>query len=219
MLRVVLLAADPDITAKAWRALASTPGVRVAGHVHSLAEAQAMAGDEPEVVLVDLESCGDGELALLRGLAAHWPDAGILAITANATAQDLFAAVAAGARGFLLREDFLKDCVKPVFAVNDGGSPLSPRLVRELLTRFREVRRSRVPESAPEPALPPAALSGRQGDVLGLLSRGFTYREIARLLGVTEWTIGSYCKRVYRRLDVRSRSEAVFEAHKLGLLR
>jgi DNA-binding NarL/FixJ family response regulator len=102
-----------------------------------------------------------------------------------------------------------------------GGSPISPLIARQLLKRFQP--RAVLPGgSSPGPASneagPEANLSARETEVLGLIAKGFNFAEIARLLGVSPHTITAHVKKIYQKLAVHSRAEAVYEATKMGLL-
>ena len=98
-----------------------------------------------------------------------------------------------------------------------GGSPMSPLIARKVLTR---VRRQEAPaaEPAAAPASPDVVLTKREAETLDLIARGYTYEEVARLLAVSLSTVQTHIRGIYGKLAVNSRGEAVFEAHKLGLL-
>jgi len=113
-----------------------------------------------------------------------------------------------------------------------GGSPISPPIARYLLRRFRDGERGEASGQAqaatePEPdkadATPTGAedihLSAREHEVLSLAVRGFAYREIAELLGVSAHTVTTHVRRIYRKLSVRAKSEAIYEALQLGIVK
>ena len=123
-------------------------------------------------------------------------------------------ALEAGALGYLLKDgtaEYIGDSIMDMLA---GGSPISPAIARHLLRRFRGdapadgVRSDDVPR-----------LSERESEVLRLIVKGFTYAEIADLLGVSSHTVTSHVRGIYRKLEVHSRSEAVYEALQLGLVK
>jgi DNA-binding NarL/FixJ family response regulator len=100
-----------------------------------------------------------------------------------------------------------------------GGSPMSAPVARYLLKRFAAPEPAAV--AAPAPAPPPPgtpALSSREREVLGFIVKGFTYGEIARLTGLSAHTVATYVRRVYGKLEVHSRGEAVYEALASGLV-
>jgi DNA-binding NarL/FixJ family response regulator len=97
-----------------------------------------------------------------------------------------------------------------------GGSPISPPIARHLLSRFRA---GEPPAAEPAPAGDPPRLSDREREVLMLIVKGFSYAEIANLLGVSAHTVTTHVRGIYKKLEVHSRGEAVYEALALGLVK
>ena len=95
-----------------------------------------------------------------------------------------------------------------------GGSPISPLVARQLLKRFRPEDKP----AGPTPELQAPAMTHRESEVLALIAKGFNFAEIARLLEVSPHTINAHVKKIYQKLAVHSRGEAVYEAGKMGLL-
>jgi DNA-binding NarL/FixJ family response regulator len=124
------------------------------------------------------------------------------------------AAIEAGALGYLLKDgtpDYIAGSILDMLA---GGSPISPPIARYLLKRFRSLETT--------PGTPPVRLprlSEREREVLGLIVKGFSYAEIARLLGVSAHTVTTHVRSIYGKLEVHSRGEAVYEALQLGLVK
>lgn len=217
MVDVVVVDDDPDFARRVGNALARSGNARMVANPGTVHDAlKVLEGITPDVLLVDIGLPDASGIEVIRHAAGRFPDCDILVITVFGDPQSVLAALEAGATGYLLKNDVNKDYVAHIEDLRSGGSPMSPTIARQLLRKFQQVLQS---EGATEDAEEAGGISDRQKEVLGLLSRGYTYREIAGLLGVSEHTIGTYCKRVYRRLQVTSRSEAVFEARKLGLLR
>lgn len=115
-----------------------------------------------------------------------------------------------------MKDDTEADLAQHVLSLHAGGSPMSPIIARQLLVRWQ----SRSPD-APAAAAAPAgeALSPRESEVLNLIARGFTYAETAVRMGVLLSTVQSHVRNIYGKLDVHNKTEAVFEARQLGLLR
>ena len=104
--------------------------------------------------------------------------------------------------------------------MKDGGSPISPMIARRVLAKYRGPREAPPAAAQPVPAAPGGrALSPREQEVLELIARGFSYADIARLKHVTVHTVKSHIKSLYGKLAVNSKSEAVYEATQMGLLR
>lgn len=117
-----------------------------------------------------------------------------------------------GARGNLLKDAEPPDISRSVLDLLAGGSPISPSIARHLLARFQEPASSAWAESEGP------RLTEREREVLELVVKGLAYGEIAKVLGVSWNTASTHVRRIYRKLEVRSRGEAVFEALQLGLV-
>jgi DNA-binding NarL/FixJ family response regulator len=125
----------------------------------------------------------------------------------------------AGARGYLLKDGTEEDLATHIRALHAGGSPMSPLIARQLLARWQGTQRPSAPRmpSAPQSTVEP--LSPRETQVLDLIARGFTYSEIAGQLLVSVTTVQTHVRNIYGKLGVHSKTEAVFEARHVGLLR
>ena len=177
--------------------------------------AAALAGLEsaaPDVLLVDLGLPDVSGLEVVRFAAARRPDCDILVISMFGDEANVLAALEAGARGYLLKGSLARDITIDIRDLRDGGSPLSPIIARQVLKRLQAPPR-------PTPAAPEECrLSGREGEILNAIARGFSYAETAQMLGIGVSTVHSHLKRIYGKLAVHSKTEAVFEANRLGLL-
>lgn len=165
----------------------------------------------PDVMLVDLGLPDMAGTALIRSLRSRWPDCDILVITMFGDDDSILESIEAGATGYLLKDESLDQLGDAIAEIDAGGAPMSPVIARKVLDR---VRFPSSPEAAREGAESP--LSRREAEILDLMARGYTYAEVARLLSLAVSTVQSHIKRIYAKLEVRSRSEAVFEAQKMG---
>jgi len=166
----------------------------------------------PDVLLVDLDLPDGSGLDLIRHVAARSDTCNIMVITVFGDERHVIESIEAGASGYLLKDSLPADFIERIRVLHAGGSPISPVIARQLLTRF--VGNSAGPATSEVPEL-----SEREHSVLNLVTKGFTYQEIAGLLRVSPHTVLTYVKRIYRKLQVSSKTEAVYEARKLGLLR
>ena len=144
------------------------------------------------------------------------PDVEVMVISVFGDEQRVVTALKAGATGYLLKDDPSSEIGAAISQLLQGGSPISPAIARYLIRVFR-------PTESPEQAPPPIVDSGidlttRELEVLQLAAKGFSYGEIARMLGISGATVSSYTKKIYGKLAVHSRSEAVYEASRLGLI-
>lgn len=211
--RVLIAEDDGPTRDRLAAAVASDPALAVAGSVGTLGEAlQAVRREAPEVLLVDLGLPDGSGLDLIREARRLAADTQALVITVFGDERSVIAAIEAGARGYLLKDGAPDDVCAAVHQLLAGGAPISPVIARHLLRRL-----------APEPPPPAEAdvprLSAREVEVLELVVKGFTFPEIAGLLGISTHTVTTHVRRIYRKLEVRSRSEAVYEAVQLGLVK
>ena len=209
--RVQLVEDDEETRDRIARALRSEPRFELTGAASNCAELRRLLADStPDAVLVDLGlPDGDGT-ALIREIRERAPRAEVMVITVFGDERTVLSAIEAGARGYLLKDGTDEEIVRAVLDLLRGFSPISPAIARHLL------RRLQVDAPAAGPA--PPHLSTREREVLDLLARGFRNAEIANALGITTHTVTGYVRQLYRKLEVGSRGEAVFEAVHLGLL-
>lgn len=216
--RVALLEDDRDTREFFESCVLAHPLLELVGAFATLEQSlRWFEGETADVLLTDL-SLPDGHgLALIREVARSHPACEILVVSVFGDEDSVLACVEAGAVGYVHKDSRPADVAQVILDVKQGASPISPMIARKLLERLRR--------RAPEPAAPerPAvaaeiALTPRESDVLELVARGYAYAEIARLRGVSMHTVQTHIKNLYAKLAVHSRSEAVFEASRMGLL-
>jgi DNA-binding NarL/FixJ family response regulator len=173
----------------------------VVGEASDVDEAVArIPGARPDVVLLDVHLPGGGGVEVLRRVVAAQPDVRFLALSVSDAPEDVIAVIRAGARGYVTKSitgDDLADAVERVAA---GDAVFSPRLAGFVLDAFAG---DRVPEVDPELD----ALTAREREVLRLIARGYTYKEIARDLVLSVKTIESHVSAVLRKLQLSNRYE------------
>jgi DNA-binding NarL/FixJ family response regulator len=128
--------------------------------------------------------------------------------------RHVIASIEAGAAGYILKDSLPDEFVALITQLRAGGSPISPLIARQLLRRFQH--KEELVGVATDPQS--AGLTHRESEVLALIAKGFNFGEIARLLIVSPHTITAHVKKIYQKLAVHSRGEAVYEASKMGLL-
>ena len=171
---------------------------------------RALERYRPKLLLVDL-GLPDGEGTQLIAMAAKMePRPEVLVISSLGDESHVVRALEAGASGYLLKDETPEAIGVAALKVLDGESPISPAIAVHLLKRFR-------PVAAPTPQDHP--LSDREVDILKLIAKGLRHDEVADTLGLRYSTVVSYVRDIYRKLAVHSRTEALFEARQLGLLR
>jgi len=228
--RVAIIEDEPELRLRFERILRAEDWLDVTGAVSDAAGGRALIERRTaDLYLIDLGlPDGDG-LDLIRLASGLQPDADLLVVTVFGDDAHVMAAIEAGATGYLLKDTAPVELLKWIRTLRDGGSPLSPVIARRLLQRFRAdeagarvaapARGSAPAASGAPPAPADSPLSARETEVLQLLAKGLSYAEIGGLLGISAHTVTQHIKHIYRKLSVRSRGEAVFEATQLGLLR
>jgi DNA-binding NarL/FixJ family response regulator len=212
MIRIAIIEDDPVMLEKLEAAIAAAEGLMTVGTAQNCAAGRGLieAGGY-DVLLCDLGLPDGSGIDLIRLEAGKGRDTDILVITLFADQGKLLATIRAGARGYLLKDESIDDCIQAIRDIRRGGSPISPIIARQLLGEIR-------PEAPHPETLPVSPLSERESEVLNLLARGFSYAECAEILHVSANTIGTHVKGIYRKLEVNSRAEALFEASSQGIL-
>jgi DNA-binding NarL/FixJ family response regulator len=217
--RVALVEDDAGTRDRLCLAMAQSPALELVFAAATAGEIGAWLRDgRPDVLLVDLglpDGSGFEVIEWCRQLA---PSAEIMVITMFGDEAHMIRAFEAGARGYLLKDGTEDDLSRHVLQLHAGGSPMSPIIARQLLTRMAPKAAPPAASAVPGPATASHSLSPRETEVLALVSRGYTYPELTRLLGVSLSTIQTHVKSIYSKLAVHSKTEAVFEARQLGLL-
>jgi DNA-binding NarL/FixJ family response regulator len=160
----------------------------------------------PEVVLMDIEMPGTDGIATTGIVSRVWPDIEVLMLTVFEDEARVFAAVQAGASGYLLKDTRAEDVVAAVIELRTGGAPTSPLVARKLMAYIRE---SEAQAAHGDAAVAAFALTPREREVLACLVDDHTEAEIADDLGISAHTIRSHVKNLYAKLQVHSRAQAV----------
>jgi DNA-binding NarL/FixJ family response regulator len=159
---------------------------------------------KPEVVLMDINLPGINGVECVRKLKALLPKTQVMMLTVYEDTQNIFNALAAGANGYMLKRTPTKELIEAIREVHRGGSPMTTHIARLVVQSFQK----------PVAAAPPAGgelseLSEREQQVLDLLVQGLIYKEIADKLNIGYETVHTYIRRIYEKLQVRTRTEAV----------
>ena len=156
--------------------------------------------DQPDVVLMDINLPALSGVECVRQLRPLLPRTQFLMLTVYEDADHIFAALAAGATGYLLKSTRREDLLTGIQQVVTGGSPMSSGIARKVVQSFAKT-------DAPRSDL--ETLSPREQSVLSLLAQGLLYKEIADSLAISVPTVNTYIRRIYEKLHVRSRSQAI----------
>lgn len=177
-------------------------GLKCVGSHATVEEALERVPDEnPSVVLMDINLPGGmSGIEGVRRLKPVMPDTQFLMLTVYEDTDHVFEALSAGATGYLLKQTRRAELLDSIKDVHAGGSPMTSNIARRVVRAFHR-------EESGE--LESAKLSQREREVLELLARGFLYKEIMDSLGVSRGTLNTYVRRIYEKLHVRSRAQAV----------
>ncbi len=213
---IVVVEDDTPLRETLCAAINAQPGMHVAASFDRFSSAMAWLPHQPvDVLLTDLGLPDGSGIDLIKACAASHPQCDIMVITMFGDEKNVLASIEAGAVGYILKDTDQLDVARFIADLRQGGSPMSPLVARKLLTRAQPT--AQVPASLATAAH--IKLTPREHEALDLIARGYTYGEIASLLAVSVNTVQTHIKNTYTKLSVHSRSEAVFEAQKLGLLR
>jgi DNA-binding NarL/FixJ family response regulator len=194
-----MLVEDHALVRSAIRQTLSVPGIEVIAEAESAEDALGIVMEHrPDVMLVDIDLPGMSGVHLVRELAPRLPDVEIVMLTGSARREDLVAAVRSGASGYLTKDMSPDGLVRAVLGIRSGDLPMPRRLARELL---REVSSGPAHTSS-------GGMSSREAEVLELVDRGLTDREIAEALGISPRTVGRHVGTILAKLGARNRREA-----------
>ncbi|MCE2679214.1 MAG: response regulator transcription factor [Burkholderiales bacterium] len=164
-----------------------------------------------DVLLVDLGLPDRSGLDVISFASGAHPNCDIMVITVFGDESHVLKSIAAGATGYLIKESSASELLHHIETLRAGGSPISPVIARQLLTKMRPAQQA--PASANS-----RKLSEQEIKVLNYIAKGFAVAEIGELMKLSAHTISTYVKRIYRKLSVNSKTEAVFEGGLLGLI-
>jgi len=171
------------------------------------------------VVLVDIGLPDGSGVELIGWLQAHHPGVPAVVISAWRTEEIIFAALRAGAIGYLLKERDDIELGIALRSIEQGGAPIDPSIARHILAWLATHQPLPAEAAVQTSGKAPAALTRRERKILELVSQGLSNRDMAESLSISRLTVECHTKNIYRKLAVSSRTEAVFEGRRHGLLR
>lgn len=199
--RVSIIEDDDETRRILTGIIAGAPDLElVSTYPHCAPAIEKIPADKPDVVLVDINLPDINGVEAVRQLKPQLPGAQFLMLTVYEDPDHIFAALAAGATGYLLKGTRRTELLAAIAQIVGGGSPMSSGIARKVVQSFSRA-------AAPNSELD--ALSPREQAVLDLLSKGHLYKEIADSLGVSVPTISTYIRRIYEKLQVHSRTQAI----------
>ena len=192
------------------RMIGRAEGFQCLGDYGSAEDAlEAIPKNPPNVVLMDINLPGMNGVECVRKLKQLLPTTQVVMLTAYEDTENIFNSLAAGASGYLLKRSKSAEILEAIRDVQNGGSPMTTHIARKVVQSFQASAAAAAQAVAVEPS---EELSPREQEVLDLLSQGFMYKEISDKLGISFETVRTYIRRIYEKLHVRTRTEAVAKA-------
>lgn len=198
---IALVEDDPSLRKILAETLAGSPGWELAGiFADSEAALLAIPAKPPKVVLMDIQLPGLSGIECVARLKKTCPDVQVMMVTVYDNNDRIFEALAAGATGYLLKRDVPDKLIQSLEELLDGGSPMSGAIARKVVQHFRKTPPSENQDHN---------LTPRETEILNHLVNGSLYKEIASDVGIGYETVKTHVRRIYFKLQVRTRTEAV----------
>lgn len=214
----VVIVEDDAVTRKSLcLAIESDPGLKLLDAFDSVQPALAwLETSSPDVLMTDLGLPDGSGIEIIHACRHHHPDTDIMVVTMSSDEANVLACIEAGAAGYVLKDAGKMDIARAVLDLRAGGAPMSPAIARMVLAKVRDNKK---PAAAPATEdVDATSLTKREATILDLIAQGETYGDVAKRLSVSVGTVQTHIKNIYGKLAVHSRGEAVFEAHRRGLL-
>ena len=210
-LRLLIADDHPAFRAGLRLLLESLDDVEVVGEAATGAEAVELAVEHlPDVVVMDLQMPGVGGIEATRAIVARAPEVNVLVLTMFEDEDSVFAALRAGARGYVLKGAGQEELARAIRAIASGEAIFSPAIATRVIDFFSRSRDDQPPQAFPE-------LTDREREVLGLIAEGLPNPEIMRRLVLSPKTVRNHVSNILAKLQVRDRSEAIVRAREAGL--
>ncbi len=212
----VMVVEDDIVTRRLLcNAIELEPSLSLSAAFGSVAEAQKyLEHTLIDLLLTDLGLPDGSGLSVIRTCHQLSPQADIMVITLSSDEDQILACIEAGASGYVLKESGHINILRSILELRSGGSPISPVIARKVLARMRRYAADSDFSDASEDAM----LTRRESAILELISRGGTYAKVAQALGISVGTVQTHVKHIYAKLSVHSRTEAIIEAQRRGLI-
>lgn len=215
MIKVVLCDDQVIVTEGLQVILDSDPEIDVVAIGHDGAEAiELVEKHQPQIVLMDLKMPGMNGIQATRHISSHFPDVYVLVLTTYDADEWVFDAIRSGASGYLLKNTPPKDLIKAVKQLLSGQTPVDPEVAGKLFKHVNQAE-SRIASSASAEL---DTLSEREHEVLSLMAKGLSNKDIAGQLFLSEGTIRNYVSSIFSKLDVNDRTQASIIAVRYGLV-
>ena len=208
----IIIADDHTLLRDGLRALfASISDIEVVGEAETGTEVIAKAAQlQPDVILMDIQMPDVNGIQATRQIVAKYPSIGIIVVTMYKDDDSVFAAMRAGARGYILKGADQDEMLRAIRAVASGEALFGPEIATRLVNFFSSSQADLSPQAFPE-------LTSREHEVLELIARGFNNQAIANRLSISEKTVRNHISNIFNKLQVVDRAQAIVKAREAGL--
>lgn len=218
-IQVLIVEDDPELLHRFSAVITGAPDMLLIGAVSSgCAGLSLLATRCPDVALIDLGLPDMDGTELVRQIRTSCPLADVLVVTMFADDRHVLHSIEAGASGYLLKDSSDLRLLDGIREVRAGGAPISPSIARKVLKQLSMAQAELRVAKPDDQAAEPSPLTSREHDILSLIAKGLSFNEVAEQLDISVFTVVTHVKKIYRKLEVHSRGEAVFEARQSGWL-
>lgn len=216
-IKVIFVENDPNVRLRLQRAISGLADIHEIGSAATYREADALVSQfKFQMLIVDLDLPDGFGLDLIRRTAANMPEVDIMVLANANDDPHVVSAIESGATGYVLKTEIENSLVSSIRLLAAGGSPVSPEVAKSVLRALRTYTTHTI-EKTTAP-IQPNPLSERETEILQLLAKGMSFNEIGDILTISPHTVTAHIKKIYRKLQVHSRGEAVYEAAQMGLI-
>lgn len=216
-IKVIFVENDPNVRLRLQRAISGLADIHEIGSAATYREADALVSQfKFQMLIVDLDLPDGFGLDLIRRTAANMPEVEIMVLANANDDPHVVSAIESGATGYVLKTEIENSLVSAIRLLAAGGSPVSPEVAKSVLRALRTYTTHTI-EKTTAP-IQPNPLSERETEILQLLAKGMSFNEIGDILTISPHTVTAHIKKIYRKLQVHSRGEAVYEAAQMGLI-
>lgn len=216
-INVIFVENDPSVAFRLEKTLGGLSDIHVIGSAATRREADASLSQfKFQMLLVDLALPDGFGLDIIRRMAVNHPDIDIMVLADTNDDPHIVSAIESGATGYVLKSEIENNLISAIRLLAAGGSPVSPTVAKSVLRALRTYTSHTIEKSTV--SMQPNPLSERETEILQLLAKGMSFNEIGDILTISPHTVTAHIKKIYRKLQVHSRGEAVYEAAQMGLI-
>lgn len=204
----IAIVEDNTITRKTLKLLLSGQDSIQSVETYSSAEEFLLQPPDsrPDILMVDLDLPGMHGTELIQNVKRMMPETEIIVHTVFEDRENVFAALKAGASGYVLKGNSPKELIDSLHNLSLGGAPMTPKIARKVLTEFQQSHADENP------------LSARESNIVRCIEQGLSYKEIAEQLFISPHTVHTHIKNIYEKLQSKSRREALKRAKEIGII-